>query len=152
MIQSIEILKRFRAAEKYGEKGKAGVIEFYLKNANVTDKNDPAGSAYKKVETESVFPGGEQAWRNFITKNLNASVPANKGAPEGTYTVVIKFVLDRNGVISDITPLTSHGYGMEEEAMRVISKGANWQPAMQNGRPVKTYRKQPVTFQVSGQD
>jgi protein TonB len=38
---------------------------------------------------------------------------------------------------------------MEEEAVRVIKKGAAWKPAIQNGRQVKAYRKQPVTFIVS---
>ncbi|MEQ1678624.1 MAG: energy transducer TonB, partial [Chitinophagaceae bacterium] len=47
--------------------------------------------------------------------------------------------------------LTNHGYGMEEEAMRVIKKGPKWTPAVQNGRQVKAYRKQPITFQVQGE-
>lgn len=41
---------------------------------------------------------------------------------------------------------------MEEEVMRVISNGPNWVPAMQNGLPVKAYRKQPITFQIAGDD
>ena len=47
--------------------------------------------------------------------------------------------------------MTNHGYGMEEEAMRVIKKGPKWTPAVQNGRSVKAYRKQPITFQVLGE-
>ena len=37
---------------------------------------------------------------------------------------------------------------MEEEVMRIIKKGPKWIPAMQNGRPVNAYRRQPVTFMV----
>ncbi|MBC7873898.1 MAG: energy transducer TonB, partial [Ferruginibacter sp.] len=44
-----------------------------------------------------------------------------------------------------------HGYGMEEEAIKVIKKGPKWEPAVQNGRQVKAYRKQPITFQVTGE-
>jgi protein TonB len=38
---------------------------------------------------------------------------------------------------------------MEEEAMRAIRKAPKWNPAVQNGRQVKAYRKQPITFIVS---
>jgi protein TonB len=59
--------------------------------------------------------------------------------------------VDKEGNISDVRPLSSHGFGMEEEAMRVIKKGPKWSPAVQNGRQVKAYRKQPITFVVSGE-
>jgi periplasmic protein TonB len=45
--------------------------------------------------------------------------------------------------------LSTHGKGMEEEAIRVIKKGPDWVPAIQNGRNVKAYRKQPITFVVA---
>ena len=37
---------------------------------------------------------------------------------------------------------------MEQEAVKVIKKGPNWKPALQNGRNVNAYRKQPITFVV----
>jgi protein TonB len=60
-------------------------------------------------------------------------------------------VVDKEGNISDLRALTNHGYGMEQEAVRVIQKGPKWTPAQQNGRHVKAYRKQPITFQVTGE-
>jgi hypothetical protein len=51
-------------------------------------------------------------------------------------------------MITDIKQLTNHGFGMEDEVIRVISKGPKWNPAIQNGKQVKAYRRQPVTFQV----
>jgi len=87
-------------------------------------------------------------WENFLLRNLNAEIPVDNGAPEGSYTVFIQFVIDIDGSISDIKPLTSHGFGLEEEAVRVIRKATKWEPAIQNGHPVKAYRKQPITFRV----
>ena len=81
-------------------------------------------------------------------KNLKANVPVKKKAPAGTYTVVIRFIVNKDGRIRSIEPETSFGYGMEEEVMRIIKKGPKWIPAMQNGRPVNAYRRQPVTFMV----
>ncbi|MCX8019507.1 MAG: energy transducer TonB [Chitinophagaceae bacterium] len=109
---------------------------------------DDENKVFDKVEIEASFPGGDAKWRRYLETNLNADVPVENGAPEGTYTVVIQFIVDKEGNISDVKPLTNHGYGMEEEAMRVIKKGPKWNPAIQNGRQVKAYRKQPITFKV----
>lgn len=106
---------------------------------------------FDKVEIEASFPGGDSKWRQYLERNANGQVASDNGAPEGTYTVVIQFVVDKEGNISDVKALTSHGYGMEDEAMRVIKKGPKWTPAVQNGRQVKAYRKQPITFQVQSE-
>lgn len=103
---------------------------------------------FEKVETEASFPGGDQAWRNFLEKTINAATPVENGAPAGTYTVIIQFVVDKYGNISNMKALTHHGYGMEQEVLRVLLKSPKWLPAIQDGRQVKAYRKQPVTFQV----
>lgn len=102
-------------------------------------------------EIEAAFKGGQTEWRNYLQKNLNPGVPVDNGAPEGTYTVLAQFIVDENGNISDLKTLTNHGYGMEEEVLRIITKGPKWLPAMQNGKKVKAYRKQPVTFQIEAE-
>jgi hypothetical protein len=147
-IVSIDILKGFKATDKYGDKGKAGVIEFYLKNVTVKDVSGPFQKVWDQVDVEAQFPGGDVQWRNFLIRSLDASAPVYNGAPEGTYTVVAQFIVNTDGTISDIKSLTSHGYGMEQEVIRVISKGPNWEPAIVNGHPVRAIRKQPVTFSI----
>ncbi len=91
----------------------------------------------------------EGDWGKYLQRTLNSSTPVDNGAPSGSYTVVVQFIVDKEGNISEVKPTTSHGYGMEEEAARVIKRGAKWKPAIQNGRQVKAYRKQPITFVVS---
>ena len=104
---------------------------------------------FDKVEREAYYPGGDNAWRNFLQQTLHADVPAKKNAPAGTYTVVIQFVVEKDGSLSEYKALTNHGFGMEAEVLRVIKKSSKWVPAEQNGRIVRAYRKQPVTFQVA---
>jgi protein TonB len=111
-------------------------------------KDDDENKIFEKVEIEAAFPGGDAAWRRFLEKNLQNFNPADNGAPAGSYTVYVQFVVDKEGNISDVRALTNKGYGMEEEAVKVIKKGPKWTPAIQNGRNVKAYRKQPITFQV----
>jgi hypothetical protein len=106
---------------------------------------------FDKVEVEASFSGGEIAWKEFLQNNLKANVPSKHKAPVGAYTVIIQFVVDKEGNISDIKALTNHGYGMEKEVTRIIKKYPKWTPAYQNNRPVKAYRKQPVTFVVSNE-
>jgi len=106
------------------------------------------GKIFEKVDEEAYFPGGEETWRSYLGQNLNPSVPVDKGAPAGLYTVYIQFVVGLDGKIYDIKPLTKHGYGMEGEVIRIIRKSPPWVPAVQHGKPVNAYRKQPVTFQV----
>jgi protein TonB len=107
-------------------------------------------TTFSRVEIEAEFPGGLPAWKAYLMKNLNAAVPLKKNAPTGRYQVMIRFIVAKDGSISGITPETHHGYGMEEEVVRIIKKGPKWKPAVQNGKLVNAYRRQPVTFVVSG--
>ena len=117
----------------------------------IEEKKDDDNKIFEKVEVEASFKGGEGAWRKYLERNLNASTPVDNGAPEGNYTVVVQFIVDKEGNISDVKANTNHGYGMEEEAVKVIRRGPPWVPAVQNGRNVKAYRKQPITFQVAAE-
>jgi periplasmic protein TonB len=114
-------------------------------------KEEDENKIFEKVEIEASFKGGEGAWRKYLERNLNANTPVDNGAPEGTYTVWVQFIVDKEGNISDVKALSSHGFGMEEEAVKVIRKGPAWVAAIQNGRPVKAYRKQPITFVVTSE-
>ena len=107
---------------------------------------------FEKVEIESSFPGGNKAWIIFLQKNLNPNIPIDKKAPAGTYTVIVQFVVGLDGSITEITPLTNHGYGMENEVVRILQLSPKWNVAEQEGKKVKTYRKQPVTFVVAEEE
>ena len=58
----------------------------------------------------------------------------------------------KDGSISDVTAETKLGFGMEEEAIKIIKRGPKWTPAQQNGNVVKAYRRQPITFQVLAEE
>ncbi|MBS1920900.1 MAG: N-acetylmuramoyl-L-alanine amidase [Bacteroidetes bacterium] len=146
-----------QAISKFGPAAKNGVLifedakfkNFYNPDKAIPDTLKPDNKVVEKVEIEASFPGGEQAWRKYLERNISNFNPADKGAPNGTYTVYIQFVVDKEGYISDVKPLTRYGYGMEDVAVNLIKKCPRWIPAMQNGHEVKAYRKQPITFVVS---
>jgi protein TonB len=111
-------------------------------------KADDEDKIFTKVENEAEFPGGQQAWIRYLQKNLNANAPVDNGAAPGTYQVIVKFIVSKDGSISDVQPETKHGFGMEDEAVKIIKRGPKWTPALQNGRNVNAYRRQPITFIV----
>ena len=114
-------------------------------------KADDEDKVFTKVENEAQFPGGTAAWVRYLQKNLNANTPVDNGARSGTYQVIVKFIVSKDGSISEVQPETKHGYGMEEEAIKIIKRGPKWTPALQNGRNVNAYRRQPITFVVEEQ-
>lgn len=115
-----------------------------------TDTVEIDEKIFTKVEREAEFPGGVDAWSKYLQSNLNADVPIKKKAPVGTYTMVVQFIVMKDGTVKGVKALTNHGYGMEKEVIRIISKGPKWIPAiLDGGILVNAYRRQPVTFVIS---
>ena len=113
-----------------------------------SDTSGDGKKIFEKIEVEAFYPGGIPGWRKYLEKNLKAEVPSDNGAPEGKYTVMVQFIIKKDGSISDVKPITKNGYGTEEEVVRLIKASGNWNPGTQNGRPVNSYHKQPVTFVI----
>ncbi len=103
---------------------------------------------FKTVQIEAQFNGD---WSKYLQRNLNADVPTENGAPPGDYTVVVSFLVNKDGTISEVQALNDPGYGTAAEAVRVIQRGPPWKPAIQNGRNVIYRQKQKITFQVQEQ-
>lgn len=94
-------------------------------------------------EKEATFPGGRPAWFNYLTSTLNPNVAISsvKGG-----SVLVRFVINKEGQVADIYLRKSVEFVLDEEALRVIHKMPKWEPAVQNGRNVNAYRVQPITF------
>jgi protein TonB len=129
------------------------IVQAPIDDGKVTEapKEDDENKIFNKVEVEASFPGGEAAWVRYLRKKLDPNVPIDNGAPPGTYQVVIRFIVSKDGSISDVQAESNHGYGMEKEALKIIKNGPKWQAALQNGRNVNAYRRQPITFVVTEQ-
>lgn len=110
------------------------------------DVLDSINKIYSIVEQDAKFPGNMEAWKKFLLKNLKINEPINNGVPDGNYQVVITFVVNINGKITDFNPETKFGFGMEDEVIRMIKKGPDWEPAILYGRKVNSIKRQRVTF------
>jgi protein TonB len=101
------------------------------------------------VQQPAEFPGGLQGWSRYLERTLNRDLPVENGAPAGKYAVTVSFVVSRDGSISDVKAENNPGYGTSDEAVRVITRGPKWKPAVQNGRNVIYRHRQAVIFMVS---
>jgi periplasmic protein TonB len=109
--------------------------------------DDNGGLPFTKVEIDAGFPGGPAAWLRFLNKNLRPPDEAINNGISGK--VVVQFIVDKEGNVSDVVAVSGPEQGgLREEAVRVIKKSGKWTPAIQNGRYVKAYRVQPVIFQI----
>jgi protein TonB len=121
--------------------------------ANVVEapKKVEDDAPFMRVEVDASFPGGAAAWLRFLNKNLRYPDDAMNVGVAGT--VMVQFIVDKDGNVSDVQAIGGPEQGgLREEAIRVIKKSGKWTPALQNGRYVKAYRRQPVTFQVASEN
>lgn len=121
-----------------------GVVEAPKKEEEDMDK------IFTKVEIESDYPGGPAAWLRYMNKNLRYPDEALNNGIQGT--VMVQFVVDKDGNVSDVQAISGPTEGgLREEAVRVIKKSGKWTPAVQNGQHVKSYKRQPVGFKTQDQ-
>ena len=110
--------------------------------------NTDYDKTFTKVEIESDYPGGAAAWQRYLQKNLQYPEEAQNNEIQGQ--VVVKFIVDKEGKVSEVEAISGPNE-LREEAMRVIRKSGNWTPAVQNGRKVKSYKSQPINFRLESQ-
>jgi N-acetylmuramoyl-L-alanine amidase len=163
VVQANLISNSLSSVEKYINQCNDGTVltfdNLYLKDNNgqifkmknppgfhVIDKSDD--EVFTQVEHNPEFTGGDEAWRKFLHKHLKVHTPVDSGAKAGIYKVVLRFIVNTDGSLSDIKCESDPGFGMGTEAIRFIKTTPKWQPAVQNGKKVSAYLKQPITFVI----
>jgi hypothetical protein len=96
------------------------------------------------ASSNAAFPGDSSAWQSYLKRNVDTMVPIRNKAKSGSYTVVVKFIISKSDMVSDVAPVTNYGYGMEEEVMKVMMKWSRWEPAGANTKP--GYQAYTVSF------
>jgi TonB family protein len=128
---------------KKGKKGKA-TVTIPVADKNVIVAADNSGT-YSAAEVMPVFPGGNKGMQRYFDNTLTYPEAATNQGVEGT--VMVSFTVDENGkLISPTVTGNKMGYGLEEEALRVIGNMPAWTPGTVKGKKVKTKFTLPVRF------
>jgi len=110
--------------------------------------NNEDNGVFWKVEIESSYPAGPQAWMRFLIKNFHTPEEAADQTGATTSTVIVQFIVDKEGNVSDVHAISGPEI-LRKEAERVIKKSGRWEPAIQNGRKVSSYKSQPIVVQIN---
>lgn len=118
-------------------------------NLNISDLNYDTEDIGDEIipflpsEDMPVFPGNVQKW---IGKNVKYPVLAMENGIQGK--VLIQFVVEKDGSISNIKVVRRVDPALDKEAIRVISEMPKWKPGKQRGKPVRVSYTLPITFQL----
>ncbi|BCS85787.1 cell envelope biogenesis protein TonB [Prevotella herbatica] len=107
-------------------------------NAN-TDK-----ILFRVIEELPEFPGGATEYMKWLTRNLRYPKSAEEKKIDGK--VVVSFIINKNGTISDIKIIKSLDPDCDNEVLRVMKKMPKWKPGTEKGHPVRTEYVIPVVF------
>ena len=105
-----------------------------------------ADEVFVVVEQQPEYPGGMDALRTFLTKNLNYPRSAASAGISGR--VFVSFVVNTDGSLADVQVLKGIGFGCDEEATRVVQKMPHWRPGKQSGRAVRVKYNLPIAFSL----
>jgi periplasmic protein TonB len=97
------------------------------------------------VQIESEYPGGLSAWLRYLTKNLPKLYSDDLVERGVQGRVIVQFIVDKEGNVSEVQGIEGPAE-LREIGEAVIRKSGKWTPAIQNGRQVKSYKRQPIVF------
>tara|TARA_R110002111_G_scaffold58561_1_gene99012 strand:- start:2154 stop:2711 length:558 start_codon:yes stop_codon:yes gene_type:complete len=124
-----------------------------LKNAEgpeyveLTVNNSNTDTVYNVAETETkpTFPGGMNAFYQFVAENFKISEEATKMKLKGK--VYLTFMIEKDGSLSEFRILRDMGYGTGEEAVRVLKLSPKWIPGTVHGEAARVMYSLPITIQ-----
>lgn len=127
------------------------LLLWFLTNAGVNLKESVVSKPDDKiicmVPLSAIYPGGINAWKNFLSKNSNYPQSAVNHHVEGI--VRVQVIILESGIITEVQALNNPGYGLAEEAERVIKSSPPWHPSMKNGKPTVSRMVQSITFKLN---
>ncbi len=112
----------------------------------VKDTLTPDESVFEVVEQMPEFPGGYKEMMKYIEQNMRYPEEAKKAGTQGR--VVVQFLVNKNGAISDVSVLHSVDRLLDAEAVRLVRSMPKWKPGMQKGKAVTVKYTVPLSFKL----
>ena len=112
-------------------------------------KAEEQGEVFQTVEEAAMFPGGMEAMMKYLQENIKYPEQAKNNGVQGR--VIVQFVVNKDGSISNDTVVRSVDPMLDAEAIRVVRNMPNWTPGKQKGEAVRVRFTLPVTFRLDGE-
>ena len=109
-------------------------------------KHEEESKVFDIVEQMPSFPGGPAALMKFLSENIKYPVVAQENGVQGR--VVVAFVVERDGSITDVHIARGVDPSLDKEAVRVVKSMPKWTPGKQNGSAVRVKFNVPVAFRL----
>ena len=109
-------------------------------------KPEVSNKVFDVVEEMPSFPGGQGALMQYLASNIKYPVVAQENGVQGR--VIVSFVVERDGSISDVRVARSVDPSLDREAQRVVKSMPRWKPGKQNGSAVRVKYTVPVVFRL----
>lgn len=97
-----------------------------------------------KVDEKPSFPGGESAMKSYLNSNVKYPVEAQENCIQGR--VIVQFIIEKDGSISDVKISRSVDPSLDREALRVVKAMPKWNPGKLQGIPARVKNEVPVVF------
>ena len=143
-LRLVKAMPRWTVA-KDPDKGKLKSVEIELPIEFKLD-GQPLSKVYDKVNELPQFPGGNHALFQFIKDNHRYPQIAKENGIQGR--VILQFVVDETGKVSDPKVLRSVDPSLDAEAIRIVKAMPRWTPGMQDGKAVAVRYTLPVNFSL----
>jgi N-acetylmuramoyl-L-alanine amidase len=119
------------------------------KKATAVNTAKVPGMVFTKLEKTATFPGGQSAWLKYISRVITQNGNELTSNRDNYGTCKVRFIVDKDGKVSDVQATTMKGTKLAEVAMNAIKEGPDWIPGKQNGHIANSYLIQPVRFALN---
>ena len=167
-VASVATMREKAAIRSYGEKGKYGaLIITTVKHQEEMDNEEypariiganstidlgfaKADNVFDEVDEMPQFPGGMAGMMQYLSQNIRYPQDAREAGAQGR--VIVSFVVEKDGSISNAKVAKPTYSSLDDEALRVISGMPKWTPGKQNGEAVRVKYSFPVSFRLGSKD
>lgn len=113
---------------------------------NLANTNEKVFTSKSAEIKQPEFPGGVIEFYKFVGNNFRIPAEASKNKIETK--IAMQFMIEKDGSLSEITIVKDAGYGIGDEAVRILKLSPKWIPGSENGKPVRVLYSLPITIQA----
>ena len=156
-----EAVKWYRKAAEQGNKDALDILKEHfnlilfkpskeeISHEGTASKSEETIYDSNDVEEKPQYPGGQEALWKFISQNLSYPAVAQENGVQGK--VVVSFVVEANGVLSDIEIKRGVDPSLDREALRIVRAMPRWKPGKIKGVPVRVKQSIPISFNLKSE-